>query len=141
MTRTKLLLTGLLAGAVAFGTACKTDKGTTDTTTNPGMDQTQMAPDSGTGGSTYTNPNEGREDVNPVPDESTRESEPGVHQQPNEEEPGTGGTGFEPQPLDRDNLGGENSSEPLSPGAPATSPDPQTRPMAPNGQNTPDMSH
>lgn len=116
MTKTKLLLAGLLAGAVAFGTACKTDKGTTNT----GTDQTTtMAPDAGTGGTGLDNPNQG---VNPLPQEGTREMEPGVHEGTHEE-PGTGGTGLEPEPIDRTGpLGGETSDEPLNPGAPANQP-------------------
>ncbi|HYO53698.1 hypothetical protein [Archangium sp.] len=119
MTKTKLLLAGLLAGAVAFGTACKTDKGTTNT----GTDQTTtMTQDAGTGGAGVDTLDRGREEMDPLPQEGTREMEPGVHEGTHEE-PGTGGTGLEPEPIDRTNtLGGETSDEPLNPGAPANQP-------------------
>jgi hypothetical protein len=126
MTRTKLLLTGLLAGAVAFGTACKTDKGNTNTGT--GTDTTTMGTDAGTGGAGYDNPDHSRPGDNPVPEEGIREMEPGVHEGNTVEEPGTGGTGLEPEPMDRANdLGGETGEEPLNPGAPANSDDPMPR--------------
>ena len=77
MTKTKLLLAGLLAGAVAVGTGCKTDKGTANT----GTDTTNtMAPDAGTGGA--------GEEMEPLPQEGTREMEPGVHDD-TLDEPGT----------------------------------------------------
>jgi hypothetical protein len=129
MTRTKLLLTGLLAGAVAFGTACKTDKGTTNTDTGTNT----MATDAGTGGAGYDNPDQGSQGMNPVPEEGTREMEPDVHEgntldEPNTgdlDEPGTGGTGLEPEPIDRTNdMGDETGEEPLNPGAPANTEDP-----------------
>jgi hypothetical protein len=123
MTRTRLLLTGLLAGAVAFGTACKTDKGNTNTGT--GTDTTTMGTDAGTGGAGYDNPDHSRQGVNPVPEEGTREMEPGVHEGNTVDEPGTGGTGLEPEPIDRtDRMGGETSDEPLNPGAPANTDEP-----------------
>ncbi len=138
MTRTKLLLTGLLAGAVAFGTACKTDKGNTNTgtstdTTNtgPGTDTT-MTTDAGTGGAGYDTPDRSRQDVNQEPQEGTRELEPGVHEGHTIEEPfdepGTGGTGLDEEPIDRtDSLGEETGEEPLNPGAPANTEDPMQR--------------
>ncbi|HEX8436330.1 hypothetical protein [Archangium sp.] len=123
MTRTKLLLTGLLAGAVAFGTACKTDKGNTNTGTGTGTDT--MATDAGMGGAGYDNPDHSRMGDNPVPEEGMREMEPGVHEGNTVEEPGTGGTGLEPEPIDRtDRMGGETGEEPLNPGAPANTDDP-----------------
>ena len=116
--KTKLLLAGLLAGAMAFGTACKTDKGNTNNGT--GTDTTTMGTDSGTGGAGLDNPDHNRQGVNPVPEEGMREMEPGVHEG-TQDEPGTGGAGLEDDPLDRNNtLGGETSEEPLNPGAPAT---------------------
>lgn len=120
--KTKLLLAGLVAGAVAFGTGCKTDKGTTNT----GTDQTNtMSTDAGTGGAGIDTMDRGREEVDPLPQEGTREMEPGVHDDI-PAEPGTGGTGLEPEPMDRtnDTLGGETSDEPLNPGAPANQPIP-----------------
>ncbi|MGZ3461798.1 MAG: hypothetical protein ACXU86_25175 [Archangium sp.] len=124
MTKTKLLLTGLLAGAVALGTACKTEKSHANTST----DQTPpMATDAGTGGTGYENPDRGPQGVTPVPEDSTREMGPGVHQGPHEQ-PGTGGTGLGQEPVDQndnlghDNLGHETSDEPRSPGAPSTGP-------------------
>ncbi|HYO67990.1 MAG TPA: hypothetical protein VEU33_18125 [Archangium sp.] len=121
MTKTKLLLAGLLAGAVAVGTGCKTDKGTTNT----GTDTTTMSTDAGTGGAGVDTMDRGREQVDPLPQEGTREMEPGVHDDI-PAQPGTGGTGLEPEPMDRtnDTLGGETSDEPLSPGAPANQPVP-----------------
>lgn len=121
MTKTKLLLAGLLAGAVAFGTGCKTNQGTTNT----GTDQTTtMTPDAGMGGAGVDTMDRGREEVDPLPQEGTREMEPGVHEGTHEE-PGTGGTGLEPEPIDpTDSLGGETSDEPLNPGAPANQPIP-----------------
>ncbi|MFY0527485.1 hypothetical protein ACN28I_31495 [Archangium gephyra] len=120
--KTKLLLAGLVAGAVAFGTGCKTDKGTTNTST----DQTNtMSTDAGTGGAGVDTMDRGREEVDPLPQEGTREMEPGVHDDI-PAEPGTGGTGFEPEPMDptNDTLGGETGDEPLNPGAPANQPIP-----------------
>lgn len=122
MTKRKLLLTGLLAGAVAFGTACKTDKGNTNT--GSGTDTTTMDTDAGTGGTGYSNPDT---NIYPLPREGTREMEPGVHEGDTHEEPGTGGTGMEQEPIDRsgdDSLGGETGSEPRNPGAPANQPNP-----------------
>jgi hypothetical protein len=114
MTRTKLLLTGLLAGAMAFATACKTDQ--SHTNTNP--DQTSMPGDAGTGGTGLDNPDRSRQGVNPVPEEGTRELEPGVH-----EEPGTGGTGLHGEPHDEsDTLTGE---DPLHPHPSTTEPLPE----------------
>lgn len=121
MTKTKLLLAGLLAGAVAVGTGCKTDKGSTNT----GTDTSTMSTDAGTGGAGVDTMDRGREEVDPLPQEGTREMEPGVHDDI-PDEPGTGGTGLEPEPMDRtnDTLGGETSDEPLNPGAPANEPIP-----------------
>jgi hypothetical protein len=124
MTKTKLLLTGLLAGAVAFGTACKTDKGSTHTGT--GTDTTTMGTDAGTGGTGYDNPDNTRSS-HPLPQEGTREMEPGVHEGDTHERPGTGGAGMDQEPIDRagdNSLGGETSDEPLNPGAPANQPPP-----------------
>lgn len=137
MTKTKLLLTGLLAGAVAFGTACKTDKGNTSTGTGTGSDTT-MGTDAGTGGTGYDNPERPR-GANPLPQEGTREMEPGVHQGTHEE-PGTGGTGLEQEPIDRagdNSLGGETSDEPLNPGAPANQPPPNEGTMN-DGERSPE---
>jgi hypothetical protein len=118
--KTKLLLAGLVAGAVAFGTGCKTDKGTTNT----GTDTTNtMATDAGTGGAGVDTMDRGREEVDPLPQEGTREMEPGVHDDI-PAEPGTGGTGLEPMDRTNDTLGGETSDEPLNPGAPANQPIP-----------------
>lgn len=121
MTKTKLLVAGLLAGAVALGTGCKTDKGTTNTGTD---NSATMAPDAGTGGAGVDPMDRSREEVEPLPQEGTREMEPDVHDD-TPAEPGTGGTGLEPEPLDpADGLGGETSDEPLNPGAPANQPVP-----------------
>lgn len=130
MTKTKLLLAGLLTGAVAFGTACKTDKGTANTGT--GTDTTTMTQDAGTGGTGLDNPDNLPPDTQPLPEEGTREMEPGVHggyptPSTPPAEPGTGGTGLEPEPMDStDRLGGETSDEPLNPGAPANQPVPES---------------
>jgi hypothetical protein len=122
MTKTKLLLAGLVAGAVAFGTGCKTDKGPANTGTGT-TDTTTMSTDAGTGGAGMDTMDRGREEMDPLPQEGTREMEPGVHDDI-PAEPGTGGTGLEPEPMDRtnDTLGGETSDEPLNPGAPANQP-------------------
>ncbi|MCY1083081.1 hypothetical protein [Archangium lansingense] len=118
MTKTKLLLAGLVAGAVAFGTGCKTDKGAENTGT------ATMAPDAGTGGAGVDPMERGREEMDPLPPEGTREMEPDAHDD-TLDEPGTGGTGLEQEPLDPDDsLGGETSDEPLNPGAPANQPIP-----------------
>ena len=50
--KTKLLLAGLLAGAMAFGTACKTG----NTNTGTGTDTTTMGTDAGTGGAGLEEP-------------------------------------------------------------------------------------
>ncbi len=139
MTKTKLLLAGVLAGAVALGTGCKTDKGTTNTDTTNTDTTNTMAPDAGMGGAGVDTMDRGREEIDPLPQEGTREAEPGVHDDI-PAEPGTGGTGLEPEPMDRtnDSLGGETSDEPLNPGAPANQPVPDEgmmndteRPMEP----------
>jgi hypothetical protein len=123
MTKTKLLLTGLLAGAVAFGTACKTDKGATGT---GNTDTTTMGTDAGTGGAGYDNPDRSRQGTNPVPEEGMREQEPGVHEGTHDM-PGTGGTGLDDEPMNEsDNLTGE---DPLNPGSPATEPLPRDEGM------------
>ncbi|OJT19453.1 hypothetical protein BO221_34260 [Archangium sp. Cb G35] len=123
MTKTKLLLAGLLAGAVAFGTGCKTDKGAANT--NTGTDTSSMPTDAGTGGAGADPMDREREEVDPLPQEGTREMEPGVHDDI-PAQPGTGGTGLEPEPMDRANdpLGDETTDEPLGPGAPANQPVP-----------------
>lgn len=119
MTKTKLLLAGVLAGAVAFGTACKTDKGTTNTDTGTGTDTSTMGTDAGTGGAGMDNPDY----MDPLPEEGTREMEPDVHEGTHED-PGVGGGGLEPEPLDRNpsDMDRETSDEPLNPGAPANTP-------------------
>ena len=143
MTRTKLLLTGLLAGAVAFGTACKTDKGSTNTGTGTGSDTTTMGTDAGTGGTGYDNPDTYPPSSNPLPQEGTREMEPGVHEGDAHGQPGTGGAGMNQEPIDRagdDSLGGETSDEPLNPGAPASQPPPNEG-MMNGGDNTEQPRH
>jgi hypothetical protein len=117
MTKTKLLLTGLLAGAVAFGTACKTDRSATGTGT--GTDTTTMGTDAGTGGAGMDNTDHTRQGTNPVPEEGMREQEPGVHEG-HPDMQGTGGTGLEDEPMDEsDNITGE---DPLNPDSPTTEP-------------------
>jgi hypothetical protein len=115
MTKTKLLLAGVLAGAVAFGTACKTDKGTTNT----GTDTTMMGTDAGTGGAGMDDMDT-RERMDPLPEEGTREMEPGVHDD-TLNDPGTGGAGMDTEPMDP-SMDRETSDEPLNPGAPANTP-------------------
>jgi hypothetical protein len=101
MTKTKLLLAGVLAGAVAFGTACKTDKGTTNSGTGTGT--TMMGgDDAGTGGAGMDNTMDDmdtRDRMDPLPEEGTREMEPGVHDD-TLNEPGTGGAGMDTEPMD-----------------------------------------
>lgn len=141
MTKTKLLLTGLLAGAVAFGTACKTDKGSTNTGTGTGTDTT-MGTDAGTGGTGSENPAY-PPSSHPLPQEGTREMEPEVHQGTHEE-PGTGGTGMEQEPIDRagdNSLGGESGKEPLNPGAPANQPPPNEGTMNGGDSSTEQPRH
>jgi len=118
MTKTKLLLAGVLAGAVAFGTACKTDRATTNTDT--------MGTDSGTGGAGMDNTMDDmdtRDRVDPLPEEGTREMEPGVHDD-TLNDPGTGGAGMDTEPMDpkASDLDRETSDEPLNPGAPTNTP-------------------
>ena len=122
MTKTKLLLAGVLAGAVAFGTACKTDKGTTNT----GTGTTTMGTDAGTGGAGMDNTMDDmdtRDRMDPLPEEGTREMEPGVHDD-TLNDPGTGGAGMGTEPMDPNpsNMDRETSDEPLNPGAPANTP-------------------
>jgi hypothetical protein len=124
MTKTKLLLTGLLAGAVAFGTACKTDKGATGTDTSTGANTTTMGTDAGTGGAGYDNPDRGG--VNPLPDEGTREREPGVHEGDIHAPAGNapaGNPGLEPGPLGEErDLSNETGEEPNNPGSQSPQP-------------------
>ncbi len=116
MTKTKLLLAGVLAGAVAFGTACKTDKGTANTGT--GTDTTTMGTDAGTGGAGMDDTMDDmdtRDRMDPLPEEGTREMEPGMHEG-TLDEPGTGGAGMGTEPMDA------NPSDMDNPDAPATMP-------------------
>lgn len=94
MTKTKLLLTGLITGAMAFGVACRTDQ-TASRTTTPTSTQD-------TGGSgNVTNRTRG-EGMTPMPEENgTREMEPEVHENPTSPPPDTGGSGLDPQPIDK----------------------------------------
>ena len=85
MSRTKLLLTGLLAGAVAFGTACKSDSAaqrgeTTEPAQTPSTSGGTTTPPGGTGGS-------GTQDDTPDIDDN--------YTVPQEDRAGTGGTGYE----------------------------------------------
>ncbi|HEX8822790.1 MAG TPA: hypothetical protein VF794_22885 [Archangium sp.] len=132
MTKTRLLLTGLLAGAVAFGTACKTDTAAKSTTTPP-----PIGASSGAGGAGIDTPDEDTsQNTNPTPEEGTRETEPGVHEGTHHPDPGTGGAGLEPEPLDS-SLEGETSDEPLNPGAPATTPEENDGMMQDEGMREP----
>jgi hypothetical protein len=106
MTKTKLLLAGLLTGAVAFGTACKTD---TATTGSPPATPASTD-DAGTGGTGFNTPQSA-----PLPDDGIREREPDVHNTPIDE-PGTGGSGLEPDGMTRppDAIGNEPIDEPMN---------------------------
>ncbi|WNG38746.1 hypothetical protein F0U60_37960 [Archangium minus] len=98
MPRTRLLLTGLLAGAVAFGTACKSDSAaqrgeSTDSTQTqtPAENQGGTTPGStspgGTGGA------------------GTEETSPDIYQDysvPQEDRGSTGGSGYEDAVTDPD---------------------------------------
>jgi hypothetical protein len=119
MTKTKLLLTGLLAGAVAFGTACKTDQSATTGTGTTGTDTTTTGTDTGTGGAGHADPGRGK--VNPLPDEGTREREPGVHK--GDTHAPAGNSGLEPGPLgDERDLSNETGEEPNNPGSQSPQP-------------------
>ncbi|WP_375772138.1 hypothetical protein NR798_15040 [Archangium gephyra] len=59
MTKTKLLLTGLLAGAVAFGTACKT-------TNTPSSPTPAIGVSSGGGGAGIETPEDKRNTTTPA---------------------------------------------------------------------------
>jgi hypothetical protein len=107
MTKTRLLLAGLLTGAVAVGTACKTDTSTTTPGTQPTMPTS--ADDAGTGGTGFDTPQSA-----PLPDDGIREREPDVHNTPIDE-PGTGGSGLEPHDMDRpDAMGDDTADKPLN---------------------------
>ncbi|QRK08138.1 hypothetical protein JQX13_50745 [Archangium violaceum] len=96
MSRTRLLLTGLLAGAMAFGTACKSDSAaqrgsSTDPAQTPAENQGGTTPDStspgGTGGA------------------GTEERTPGIYKGytvPQEDRGSTGGSGYEDPVTDPD---------------------------------------
>lgn len=105
MTKTKLLLAGLLTGAVAFGTACKTDTATT----SPEPMTPATTDDAGTGGTGFDTPQ-----TAPLPDDGIREREPDVHNTPIDE-PGTGGSGLEPNGMTPppDAIGNEPIDEPM----------------------------
>jgi hypothetical protein len=88
MSRTKLILSGLLAGALVFGTACKSNSAaergeTTEPAQTPATNQGGTTPGStnpgGTGGS-------GTQDTDDIYDDYTV---------PQEDRAGTGGTGYE----------------------------------------------
>jgi hypothetical protein len=130
MKTTKLLWTGLLAGAVAFGAACRTtDTGATNAGITP---PPPVSVDPGTGGTGLDNPSDWNTPPAPMPlpDEGTREAEPGVHPGA-PPEPGTGGSGLDPEPIDRtDGVGSDRTMDPLNPASP-TSP-PALDPMVPS---------
>jgi hypothetical protein len=87
MSRTKLILAGLLAGAVAFGTACKSDSAAEwGEPTEPAQTQTPSENQEGTTpGSTDTG-GSGTQDQNNVYDDYTA---------PQEDRASTGGSGYE----------------------------------------------
>ncbi|MFY0582191.1 hypothetical protein ACN28S_55045 [Cystobacter fuscus] len=104
MTKTKLLLAGLLTGAVAFGTACKTDTATK----SPEPMTPATTEDAGTGGTGFDTPRS-----TPLPNDGIREREPDVHNTPLDE-PGTGGSGLEPNGMmPPDSIGNEPMDEPM----------------------------
>lgn len=108
MTRTRLILAGLIAGAMALGTACKSDKAAEmppadppaeqdETTTPPPTDQGGTTPPApgGTGGAGDMGTDDFGE---PIPDTGTRLPEDyGGSGTMNPERPGTGGSGDVPQ--------------------------------------------
>jgi hypothetical protein len=115
MTKTKLLLAGLLTGAVAFGSACKTDTAATGTSTGTQTTMPASTEDAGTGGAGINTPRS-----TPLPDDGVREREPDVHNTPIDE-PGTGGSGMEPDGMTRPNdmrppdaIGNEPIDEPMN---------------------------
>ncbi|MBM7112731.1 hypothetical protein [Archangium primigenium] len=123
MTKTKFILAGLMAGAVAFGAGCKTDTAARGTT-----EQSVPAPDTGTGGTGFDTPQSMPQDGTMAPiedDASVREREPGVHQTPPIiDEPGTGGSGLpdsdgleRPDGLGQDNLGQDDANTTIVPDA------------------------
>ncbi|AKI98642.1 hypothetical protein ATI61_10643 [Archangium gephyra] len=103
MTRSKFILAGLIAGAMALGTACKSDKAaemppadpstTEETTPPPATDQggTTTTPPGGTGGAGDV----GADDFEaPIPDTgATIPEDYGGSGTMNPENPGTGGAG------------------------------------------------
>lgn len=107
MIRSKLILAGLIAGAMAFGTACKSDKAAEmppsdppaeqgETPTPPPTDQGgTTTPPGGTGGAGDMGADDFGE---PIPDTGTRIPEDyGGSGTMNPENPGTGGSGDLPQ--------------------------------------------
>lgn len=108
MTRSKLILAGLIAGAMMFGTACKSDKAAEKPPTDPPAEQgeTSTPPPTDQGGTTTPPPGGtgGAGDVDaddfgePLPDTGTRIPEDyGGSGTMNPENPGTGGSGDLPQ--------------------------------------------
>ena len=94
MTKTQLLLTGLITGAMAFGVGCRTDQ-----TASRGPAPT--SPMSNTGGSGDVTHRTRGEGMTPMPEENgTREMEPEVHENPTSPPPapGIGGSGTDRLP-------------------------------------------
>ena len=117
MKTTKFLLAGLLTGALAMGVGCKTD-----TAARGSEPSAPIPPSSGTGGAGMDVPQSmPPSDGSTLPEGNTdtREREPGVHQTPPIDEPGTGGSGMLPDDdgLERpDGLGsGDRIDDPMVP--------------------------
>ncbi|PTL79545.1 hypothetical protein [Vitiosangium sp. GDMCC 1.1324] len=121
MTKTKLLLASVLAGAVAYGAACKTDKTAANANIEKAEETVDTIPDAGDGTGVGKPPNSGGSGYDPLPAEGERESEPGVHQSAPPDEPGTGGSGLEPEPLDKS----DDLNEPMDPVDPSDEPAPE----------------
>lgn len=112
MSRTRLILTGLLAGAVAFGTACKSDSGAQrGESTEPAQTQTPAEDQGGTTpGSTSPGDTGGA---------GTDETSPDIYEDypvPQEDRGSTGGSGYEdavtdPDAIDTSGSKGETGSQ------------------------------
>jgi hypothetical protein len=133
MTRSKFILAGLIAGAMALGTACKSDKAaemppadpstTEETTTPPATDPggTTTTPPGGTGGAGDVD----ADDIEaPIPDTgATIPEDYGGSGTMNPENPGTGGSGLEDdQRFEGDSFPGDSERVNEPAGAPVPTP-------------------
>ncbi|HEX5751202.1 MAG TPA: hypothetical protein VFZ09_33570 [Archangium sp.] len=137
MTRSKFILAGLIAGAMALGTACKSDKAAERPPEDPTTtEETPPPPATDPGGTTTTPPggtggagDVGADDFGePVPDTgATVPEDYGGSGTMNPENPGTGGSGLEDdQRFEGDSFpsDSERVNEPAPPPAGAPVPTP-----------------